>query len=365
MVTRYKIHENEMGNRGSKSLLINSVKEQRVYGSYRNFLFPKQINQFRLRCTLTACESKCQVKIPSKFNLNKTSILDPWFVTGLTDSEGYFLLKKHRSSFQCQFGITLHSTDKQLVSDIYKFFNCGTLNLNKKRNVCIFQTSSINDLVNKIIPHFEMYPLQTQKKADFLLFKEAVLLKLNKHLNVEDFIKLKASMNRGLSLKLKDTYPNIIPTIRPTIFLNKNWAPMWIAGFVSGDGGFYISIVKNKYLKFRFVICQNIRDKELIEYFKIYFKCGTLYQNKKDNCIYYTVTNKDELRNIIAPFFSTWKVKGIKYNNFVKWLHILELYKGKQLKNEDLLKIKEIINSMNSYYLINLKEKQMNIDDLN
>ena len=39
MVTSYKMNENEMGNRGSKSDLIlksKSVKEQRVYGSWCN-----------------------------------------------------------------------------------------------------------------------------------------------------------------------------------------------------------------------------------------------------------------------------------------------------------------------------------------
>jgi hypothetical protein len=42
--------ETEMGNRGSKSVLyINTVKEQRVNGSYLSKL------SLRLRCTLTGC----------------------------------------------------------------------------------------------------------------------------------------------------------------------------------------------------------------------------------------------------------------------------------------------------------------------
>jgi len=54
------MNENEMGNRGSKSVLVSStVKEQRVDGSYFG-LSPQ------LRCTLTGCESSYQIKIPSK-----------------------------------------------------------------------------------------------------------------------------------------------------------------------------------------------------------------------------------------------------------------------------------------------------------
>ena len=58
-VIRHKIDEKKMGNRGSKSVLKNTVKEQRVDGSYFGN-FPK------LRCTLMGCESSYPVKIPSK-----------------------------------------------------------------------------------------------------------------------------------------------------------------------------------------------------------------------------------------------------------------------------------------------------------
>ena len=63
MVTSHKMIENEMGYRGSKSVLVssNTVKEQRVDGSW--FIKPKLMN---LRCTLMGFERNYQVKIPSK-----------------------------------------------------------------------------------------------------------------------------------------------------------------------------------------------------------------------------------------------------------------------------------------------------------
>jgi hypothetical protein len=77
MVTSYKMNENEIGYRGSKSDIIQnphkiefSVKEQRVDGSW----FLKKINiavPFRnLRCTLMDFERNYQIKILSK-QLNK------------------------------------------------------------------------------------------------------------------------------------------------------------------------------------------------------------------------------------------------------------------------------------------------------
>ena len=78
-VTSHKMNESEMGYRGSKSEFIiqnpqpkytNSVKEQRVDGSYFGFC-PK------LRCTLMGFERNYPVKIPSnQFNTKLFSTLD-------------------------------------------------------------------------------------------------------------------------------------------------------------------------------------------------------------------------------------------------------------------------------------------------
>ena len=100
--------ENEMGYRGSKSeftkqdtqsKIVNSVKEQRVDGSYFG-ISPK------LRYTLMGGESRYQIKIPSKqINIKNyycsnsysnptlaTTSLNPYFVTGFCDAEASFII---------------------------------------------------------------------------------------------------------------------------------------------------------------------------------------------------------------------------------------------------------------------------------
>lgn len=65
-----------------------------------------------------------------------------------------------------------------------------------------FIISSVKDLINQVIPHFDNYPLISKKKADYELFKEIVLLMKNKeHLTNKGLLKimsLKASLNLGL-----------------------------------------------------------------------------------------------------------------------------------------------------------------------
>lgn len=72
-----------------------------------------------------------------------------------------------------------------------------------------------------IINHFYKYPLITQKFADYLLFKQSVALIENKqHLTMEGLTKLvslKASLNLGLPEKLQESFPNIVPAVRPEV----------------------------------------------------------------------------------------------------------------------------------------------------
>lgn len=66
-----------------------------------------------------------------------------------------------------------------------------------------YRVNSKNDLINVIIPHFDKYPLLTQKWSDYQIFKSIVELMHNKeHLTPEGLNKVlsvKASMNKGLS----------------------------------------------------------------------------------------------------------------------------------------------------------------------
>jgi hypothetical protein len=63
----------------------------------------------------------------------------------------------------------------------------------------------------KIVPHFGKYPLKTQKLADYLLFREVVMMmKRGEHLTVEGLqkiINIRATTNRGLTPALKEAFP--------------------------------------------------------------------------------------------------------------------------------------------------------------
>ena len=182
MVTSQEMSESEMGYRGSKSeFLMNFVKEQRVDGSWSNYLLS---NSF-LRYTLMAFERKYQIKVLSKQLKNKTNFcsaqvqlskLDPWFVTGFCDGLASFSTSisidkriKGRVGWTVKpsFQISLHSRDMNLLLQLQEFFACGSSVSKNNRSEISFRVNSLHDLTNFIIPHFVNFPLLSQKQADF------------------------------------------------------------------------------------------------------------------------------------------------------------------------------------------------------
>ena len=144
-VTSYKMIENEMDDRGSKSVLkFNTVKEQRVDGNWCK-------QPLHLRCTLMDFERNYQIKILSKqlnknkrnfSSLVKNSKINPWFVTGFTDAEGSFGLsiytdkrikKRIGWAIKPSFQISLNSKDINLLLQLQEFFGCGAWLLRSNR----------------------------------------------------------------------------------------------------------------------------------------------------------------------------------------------------------------------------------------
>jgi hypothetical protein len=86
---------------------------------------------------------------------------------------------------------------------LHKFFGCGNIIWdNKKGDAYKFSVNKIEDIVTKIIPHFDKYPLQTSKRLDYLDFKQVALKLYNKlHLNKEGADSILSIKNRMNSLR--------------------------------------------------------------------------------------------------------------------------------------------------------------------
>ena len=68
------------------------------------------------------------------------------------------------------FDFGLHENDLPLLLAIQKYFKgVGNIITDSKKKVVYFQVRNLEALTNVIIPHFNTYPLLTNKRKDFIL----------------------------------------------------------------------------------------------------------------------------------------------------------------------------------------------------
>jgi hypothetical protein len=113
----------------------------------------------------------------SKRNLNKPNlgqILLPWQITGLTDGEGGFycsILKtgsKTGYRVKLEFKVVQKNHSSGVLLQLQNYFSCGSVVIdNRKTETNKYHVTYLNDILNKIIPHFDSYPCLTSKYLNF------------------------------------------------------------------------------------------------------------------------------------------------------------------------------------------------------
>lgn len=223
------------------------------------------------------------------------------------------------------------------------------------KDVVRYRVGSIKEL-QVIIDHFDKLPLITQKRADYELFKQAwCIVNRKEHLTVEGLEKIvaiRASLNRGLTDILKAAFPNVVPANRPLITAQKIAHPQWLSGFTSGEGSFWIEIVKSKASKLkesanlRFKLAQHVRDEQLFRSLVEYLASGKIYFYNE--AVYFRVTKYLDLSEKIIPFYQKYPIVGIKALDFKDFQRVSWLIKNRyHLTTEGLDLIRKIKAGMN------------------
>jgi LAGLIDADG endonuclease len=292
--------------------------------------------------------------------------LDPNWVTGFVDGEGCFYChldkRKTRKSgwhIQACFQIKLHIKDKDLLLQIRSFFGgVGTIISNINYNFVVYKIYSLDGIIKVIIPHFEKYPLITQKQSDFILFKNIVeLVNKGEHLNKEGLIKivnLKASLNKGLSDKLKTYFPNIIKIERLKVNIPLIIDPCWIAGFFSAEGCFSVAIYKSNTHKIGYgillqiIFSQHSRDEVLFNNIKKTMGCGIISKRSNQDIVTLKISKFRDIYFKMIPLFKKHGIEGIKAIEYKDFCKVVDLINNKiHLTEEGLEEIRNIKSNMN------------------
>lgn len=250
------------------------------------------LNKQILKAHTTTLVKKPNLAVSAVADFSLTT-LNPWYITGFSDGEACFHVSlKKRSDLktgwhvQASYQIALHSKD--ILELICAHFGVGSVT-QKGKDEHQYRVFSFADL-KVIISHFDKYPLISQKRADFELFKEIVELVNGltplEHTNPEGLqriVNLRASMNKGLSDVLIAAFPNTTPVGRPLVEDQEIKDPNWLAGFVVGEGCFMVGVKKSSthklgcQVQLSFRIAQHSRDERLMKSLTQYLGCGQYY----------------------------------------------------------------------------------------
>jgi len=89
------------------------------------------------------------------------------------------------------FSINQSVRDSDLIHNIYKFLNCGTISSNQK--YIQLRVTKLEDIETKIIPFFKNYPMHGIKNLNYLDLCEIMeLVKSKVHLTTEGISKVKS-----------------------------------------------------------------------------------------------------------------------------------------------------------------------------
>lgn len=144
------------------------------------------------------------------------------YISGYVDGEGCFTVTFNKRAkaklgweLRPSFSVSQNEDRRQVLDIIREYFGCGSIRRDFADKTVKFEIRDHNDLVSKVIPHFERFPLLSKKQKDFELFKAICeIIHATKHLQKDGFadvVTLAYQMNG--SGKRKRTKKEIIDSL--------------------------------------------------------------------------------------------------------------------------------------------------------
>lgn len=261
--------------------------------------------------------------------------LNPMWVTGISDGEGNFSANIQKGVNSPKVALTFKIDQKEdsagILYDIARYFNCGKVVLDN-RGFKSFKVTKLTDIVNVIIPHFDIYPLVTSKQLNFLAFKEIALILDNKSNGLDNYLNrieaIISNMNSRRSFLEKWTH--LSKSLLTAL------SPHWIQAFIDGEGSFQFGIADRISRGSKYVattptleIAQNTHDVKVLDLIKQYFDAGYIKPKfditSLEDAMSVRSVSRFVLRDSdkIIQFVDQYPMLTRKHEDYLKWKNLL------------------------------------------
>lgn len=375
------------------SIYINKlVKMFNIIGLYAsiiyNYLILQRLNVTKLKYYIEKKYYLTNKTNKSYFNINE------WLV-GITDGNGTFniYINMTHNKIILTYKISLNKKNTQLLYKIKSYLGVGSVIYDNKTNIASYLIIDKKYLLNIIIPIFDKYPLLTNKRYNYLIFKKCLLISNNNLLTKNEKLLIINNINNNIlsledlyslnkyNIYISDAWKNIYKkwNIKDNLFnllininngiliysykdimnninsilindINNIITKSWLIGFIEAKGSFLI--ISSNLLKciHSFELIQKL-DYIVIYSIKLLLNINSssiiiksLYISNKNYIFYKLETiNNSNIEYIINYFrYNNYKsiFLGIKSYQYRIWSRSYIKHKGNYLK---LLKIKNLL----------------------
>jgi len=95
------------------------------------------------------------------------------YISGFVDGEACFCVsfqpsRRHRFGWEIRpsFSISQNEDRAELLYTIQKLWGCGFIRPDRSDRTLKFEVRNVRDLIEKVLPHFRVYPLMSSKQSD-------------------------------------------------------------------------------------------------------------------------------------------------------------------------------------------------------
>ena len=123
------------------------------------------------------------------------------YLSGYADGEGCFCVSinksgRHRFGWEIRpsFSVSQNNDRSQVLEMFKQHFDCGTIRPDRSDRTLKYEVRSVNELVERVIPHFEANPLLSSRQREFELFAQICrMMYRDEHRTREGFKKVVVS----------------------------------------------------------------------------------------------------------------------------------------------------------------------------
>jgi len=270
---------------------------------------------------------------------NEKEWFEQWLV-GITDGEGTFGFYKQNGKWILVYKIALSRYNLRCLYYIKTNLGIGTITKDGTKAQILIRDRT--KLENVIFPIFDKYPLLTSKYFNYIKIKEAFTIVSDPNL---DMIEKDRLLLELIKKALPDNYISPVwnnVTLTHSNALNIASKP-WLAGFIEGEGSFYLVRKEENRIVHGFGISQKLDEIVLQAIKKILHISATVKYKENHNYFILDTTNSRTVENIIAFFKDN--LVGMKSVEYKIWARTYVKHKGDYNK---LLDVQSRIRMMKS-----------------